>query len=162
MPVPQAGYNPPRRSVMIAASMNTVALPRPLVNRLLSDAQAHPDEEVCGLIGARDGHASSIYPVPNVSGDPARLFDMEPKALIDAMRTLRERGESLFAIYHSHPHAPAVPSAEDLRQAAYPDAVYLIISLDTQGVLEMRAWRLCEDTPEEIELELEEMLDEET
>jgi len=64
MPVPQAGYNPPRRSVMIAASMNTVALPRPLVNRLLSDAQAHPDEEVCGLIGARDGHATTIYPVP--------------------------------------------------------------------------------------------------
>ncbi len=141
--------------------MESVALPRPLVNRLLADAQAHPEEEVCGLVGARDGHATSLYPVPNVSDDPGRLFDMDPKALIDAMRTLRERGESLFAIYHSHPHAPAVPSAEDLRQAAYPDAVYLIVSLNTEGVLEMRAWRLREGEAEEIELELEEMLDEE-
>ncbi len=141
--------------------MDTVALPRSLVNRLLADAQTHPEEEVCGLVGARDGRASTLYPVPNVSSDPGRLFDMDPKALVDAMRTLRERGESLFAIYHSHPHAPAVPSAEDLRQAAYPDAIYLIVSLDTKGVLEMRAWRLREGRAEEIELELEEMLDEE-
>ncbi len=141
--------------------MDSVALPRTLVNRLLADAQTHPEAEVCGLVGARGGQATSVYPVPNVSGDPTRLFDMDPKGLIDAMRTLRERGETLFAIYHSHPHAPAVPSAEDLRQLAYPEAVYLIISLNTAGVLEMRAWRLHEDRAEALELELEEMLDEE-
>ena len=137
--------------------MTALALPRPIVNRLLAEAQQHPDTEVCGLIGARDGHAVSVYPVPNVSPDPGRLFDMDPRALIEAMRTLRERGERLHAIYHSHPHAPAEPSGEDLRQAAYPEAAYLIISLDTKGVLEMRAWRLNGQQADEIELDLEEM-----
>ncbi|RMG28256.1 MAG: M67 family peptidase [Gammaproteobacteria bacterium] len=139
--------------------MERIALPRPVVNRLLAEAQAHPETEVCGLIGARDGHAVSVYPVANVASDPGRLFDMDPRGLVDAMRTLRERGETLFAIYHSHPHAPAEPSATDLRELAYPEAVYLIISLDTRGVLQMRAWRLRDGRPEEAELDLEEMLD---
>ncbi len=55
---------------------------------------------------------------------------------------MRENGEALFAIYHSHPTSPAEPSAIDLELAAYPDALYLIISLNTKGVLEMRGFRL--------------------
>ena len=76
---------------------------------------------------------------------------MDPRDQIDALREMRERGESLFAIYHSHPDSPPAPSETDLKQAGYPEALYLIISLDTKGVLEMRGWRL---TPrwEEVEL----------
>ena len=55
---------------------------------------------------------------------------------------MREQQEELFAIYHSHPTAPAEPSATDLEMANYPDALYLIISLNTKGVLEMRGFRL--------------------
>jgi proteasome lid subunit RPN8/RPN11 len=51
---------------------------------------------------------------------------MEPGAQIDAMRDMRERGESLLAIFHSHPDSPAVPSTLDLARAAYPDTIYLI------------------------------------
>ncbi len=66
---------------------------------------------------------------------------MEPQSQIDAMRTMRESGEKLFAIYHSHPHAPASPSPLDRDEAAYPDALYLIISLNTEGVLELSGFR---------------------
>jgi proteasome lid subunit RPN8/RPN11 len=122
--------------------MTEVALPRAVVNRLLAHAQGAPDQEVCGLIGARDGVPVHVYPVANAAPDPAHLFAMAPKAQIDAMRQMRERGERLFAIYHSHPQAPATPSARDLAEAAYPEALYLIISLSTQGVLDMRGFRL--------------------
>ena len=70
---------------------------------------------------------------------------MEPKQQVAAMKTMRESGEELFAIYHSHPNAPAIPSARDIEQAAYPDAYYLIISLNTKGVLEMRCFKLLHD-----------------
>ena len=60
----------------------------------------------------------------------------------DAMKKMREADEELFAIYHSHPAAPATPSITDLELAAYPDAFYLIISLSTKGVLEMRAFKI--------------------
>ena len=67
---------------------------------------------------------------------------------------MRENGEELFAIYHSHPHAPATPSATDLQQAAYPTALYLIISLNTKGVLELQGFRLHRQQVTPVELEM--------
>ncbi len=132
----------------------SVILPRTLVNQLLGEAQRSPDTEVCGLVASRDDEPVAVYPVTNVAAEPGRLFQMDPRELIGVMRRIRERGETLFAIYHSHPHAPATPSATDLREAAYPDALHLIISLDTKGVLEMRGYRLQGDTMREVILEI--------
>lgn len=134
--------------------MGEVALPRNLVNRLLAHAQQSPEAEVCGLISARAGIPVRVYPVPNAASDPARLFFMEPSAQIRAMATMRERGETLFAIYHSHPHSPATPSARDLAEATYPEALYLIISLNTRGVLDMRGYRLHHGNVESVTLVL--------
>jgi proteasome lid subunit RPN8/RPN11 len=70
---------------------------------------------------------------------------MAPKEQLSAIKEMRESGEELFAIYHSHPTAPATPSASDIEQSAYPEAYYLIISLNTKGVLEMRCFKLLHD-----------------
>ena len=57
---------------------------------------------------------------------------------------MRERGEQLLAIYHSHPRsADPQPSATDVRLAYYPSAVYLIVGLgDPEPCL--RAFRIDE------------------
>ncbi|BBA35252.1 Mov34/MPN/PAD-1 family protein [Methylocaldum marinum] len=119
-----------------------IHIPRTLVNQLLRYAQTFPDVEICGLVGAKGGIPSHCYPVTNAAPTPDCRFQMEPREQIEAMRQMRERGEELFAIFHSHPAAPAELSAIDLEQAAYPDALYLIISLNTKGVLEMRGFRI--------------------
>ena len=49
-----------------------------------------------------------------VADDPARRFEMDPADQIRAMKTMRERGETMLAIYHSHPSAPPEPSVHDL------------------------------------------------
>ena len=134
--------------------MSQVTLPITLVNRILTHAQHSPETEVCGLISARGGVPDVVYPITNVSDAPQRLFSMEPAAQIEAMRRMRETGEELFAIYHSHPHAPAQPSARDLEEAAYPEVLYLIVSLDTKGVLEMRGFRLHGGEIERVDLEV--------
>ncbi len=135
--------------------MSTVKLPRPLVNELLHQAQLGADCEVCGLIGAREDVPQHCYPVPNIAPEPQQRFIMDPKEQIDALRQMRERGEALFAIYHSHPTAPAAPSMMDLDEAGYPDALYLIISLNTKGVLEMRGFYIQASRVLEVALELE-------
>lgn len=122
-----------------------ILLPRPLVQQLFHLAQASPDSEICGLISAADGSPRRCYPVANVSGDPAHLFDMDAQGQVQALRDIRERGETLFAIYHSHPYAPPEPSARDREHIGFPEAYYLIISLNTKGVLEMRAWQADAD-----------------
>ena len=134
--------------------MSTVKLPRPLVNELLHQAQLGADCEVCGLIGAHDGVPLRCYPVPNIAAEPQQRFIMDPKAQIDALRQMRERGEALFAIYHSHPTAPAAPSMMDRDEAGYPEALYLIISLNTKGVLEMRGFYIQAQDVVEVTLEL--------
>ena len=134
--------------------MDTLKLPRPLVNEILSQAQHSPENEICGLIGGRDGQAEHCYPVDNAALDQARRYQMDPKEQIDAMRNMRDNGEELIAIYHSHPHAPALPSETDLTEAEYPDAAYLIVSLNTVGVLEMTAFRIRERQAQSLALEL--------
>jgi len=119
----------------------TVTLPRPLVNQLLTEAQHHPEVEVCGLIG-RSSDGSHCYPVANIAEHPQTRFLLDPKQQIDADKQMRERGEALYAIYHSHPTSPPVPSASDQRLAEYPGVLYLIISPNATGVLEMRGFQL--------------------
>lgn len=134
--------------------MIAVKIPRALVNELLHQAQLGADCEICGLIGARDGVAQHCYPVPNIAVEPQQRFIMDPKTQIDALRQMRACGETLFAIYHSHPTAPAAPSMMDRNEAGYPEALYLIISLNTKGVLEMRGFYIQGEGVAEVALEL--------
>src|SRR5689334_18984656 len=129
-------------------------LPRTLVQDLFHQAQLSPKTEICGLVSAVDGEARACYPVTNVSGDPEHLFDLDAQGQIDALRRMREKGEHLFAIYHSHPSAPPVPSDRDHERIAYPDAYYLIISLNIKGVLELRAWKAATDSMQEVPLKI--------
>lgn len=133
-----------------------IQIPRKLTNQLLHLAQISPESEVCGLIGSKNGLASHCYPVNNISEQPAQRFFLDPAEQIAAMAAMREQGEELFAIYHSHPSAPANPSALDLELAAYSEALYLIISLNTKGILEMRGFRIEHKKALEIPLSLNE------
>lgn len=137
---------------MTEIQASVITLPRPLVNQILRHAQRSAEREVCGLIGGREGTPTKLYPVSNIAADPRRRYEMDPHQQIAAQRAMREHGEELWAIYHSHPESPAVPSAEDLKHLSYPDALYLIISLNTKGVLEMRGFRWINQTMQPVEL----------
>ena len=132
-----------------------IKLPRLLTNQLLHAAQIAGEQEICGLVGARESQPTTCYPIENIAEQPERHFQLNPQQQIEAMRQMRQRNESLFAIYHSHPNTPAEPSATDIELASYPDALYLIISLNTKGVLEMRGFRLNQQHTEEVNLELQ-------
>jgi proteasome lid subunit RPN8/RPN11 len=129
-----------------------IHVPRKLANQLLHLAQLSPDLEVCGLISSQNGVPSCCYPVANVAELPQQRFLLDAGQQISAMAKMRESGEDLFAIYHSHPTAPALPSTHDLELEAYPDALYLIISLNTKGILEMRGFKIDQKTALEIPL----------
>ncbi len=145
-----------RNDRTMSSTREAINLPRPLVNQLLHCAQASPETEVCGLIGAKDGAPASCHPVRNAAVQPGIRFQLDPAEQINAMRQMREKGEELFAIFHSHPGSPAEPSPSDLSELAYPEALYLIISLNTKGVLEMRGFRLNDEkTFSEVELRLD-------
>lgn len=137
-------------------SLADIRIPRKLANQLLHHAQLSPDQEVCGLVSSKNGVPSRCFPIANVAEHPEQRFLLDAAQQIAAMAALRTAGEDLFAIYHSHPTAPAQPSAYDLEQAAYPDALYLIISLNTKGILEMRGFKINQHAALEIPLVMNE------
>lgn len=112
---------------------------------MFAHARASAPEECCGLIGGHGFEAASVYPLRNVAPAPNVSYEAAPEELFAAQRRMRERGEGLLAIYHSHPRSndPA-PSASDVRLAFYPSAVYFIIGFDTRGECVLRAFRISE------------------
>jgi len=132
--------------------MKAIQIPRTIVNQLLTQAQGHADIEVCGLISATNGQPAKVYPVDNISSDKQHLFEMDPKKQIQAMKAMRENNEQLFAIYHSHPDTGAEPSLKDIAQSSYPDTLYLIISLSTKGVLQIKGFYIRDHDSEAVEL----------
>jgi [CysO sulfur-carrier protein]-S-L-cysteine hydrolase len=129
-----------------------IQIPRKITNQLLHLAQISPDYEVCGLIGSKNGLPIHCYPIKNTAEHPQKHFLLDAGQQISAMTKMRELGENIFAIYHSHPTSSALPSTNDLELAAYPDVLYLIISLNTKGILEMRGFKIQQKTAKEISL----------
>jgi len=120
-----------------------------ITNEQFSEIIAHAREaaphECCGLIGgAAGGMARSIYRARNIASDPLVTYEASPEDLFAAQRTMRERGEELIAIYHSHPRSTdPQPSPTDVRLAYYPSAVYLIVGLENDEPC-LRAFRISE------------------
>ncbi|HLR07443.1 MAG TPA: M67 family metallopeptidase [Pyrinomonadaceae bacterium] len=105
--------------------------------------QAAP-HECCGLIGGNDARTRTVYPLRNVATDPFVTYEAAPEDLFAAQRAMRDRGEQLLAIYHSHPRSDdPQPSETDVRLAYYPSAVYFIIGLGN-GEPCLRAFRISE------------------
>ncbi|MGB7921962.1 MAG: M67 family metallopeptidase [Pyrinomonadaceae bacterium] len=115
------------------------------VEEMCAHAREANPAECCGLIGAADDHrARSIYRASNVAPDPRVGYEIAVRELLDAQRLMRERGEELWGIYHSHPRSiDPVPSETDVRLAYYPSAVYFIIGFSA-GVAVLRAFRISE------------------
>jgi len=133
--------------------MNTeLSLPRTVVNQMLAHAQHNPEQEICGLISQAADQSVRYLRIDNRATDKSQRFEMDEKQLIDSLRQMRERGEKLLAIVHSHPHSAALASRIDIEQAQYPDAYYLIISLNTRGVLEMRAYKISNGAASEVKV----------
>ena len=91
-----------------------------------------------------DGRARTIYATRNIAADPLVSYEAAPEDLFAAQRVMRERGEQLLAIYHSHPRSSdPEPSPTDVRLAYYPAAVYLIVGLGNSEPC-ARAFRIYE------------------
>ncbi|HEY8225305.1 MAG TPA: M67 family metallopeptidase [Pyrinomonadaceae bacterium] len=108
-----------------------IFLRRSQLTEILLHAQQAAPYECCGLIGgSEDGRTASIYRLTNVAPNTEIAYEAAPEQLFSAQRQMRQRGETLLAIYHSHPRAAEpTPSETDVRLAYYPSATYLIVGL---------------------------------
>lgn len=109
----------------------------------------HP-VECCGLVSGSNGLITDIHQLRNDAETPETRYFATPEELFAAMRRIRDSGQSLLGVYHSHPRTPAYPSASDVEMAFYPEAFYFIISLEPS--VELRAFKIEDSKIEDVEI----------
>ncbi|MFP4147965.1 MAG: Mov34/MPN/PAD-1 family protein [Nitriliruptoraceae bacterium] len=109
-------------------------------DRLVAHARSDAPYEVCGLLGLHPDGRIDHHPIDNADRS-VTTYTMEPRQLLKAMRAI-EDAELDLAIYHSHTHTRAYPSATDIRLAAYPEATYVIVTLEDRDHPDIRAFRI--------------------
>jgi proteasome lid subunit RPN8/RPN11 len=117
----------------------SVTISSELVQRLAAAADASPDAEICGLLFGAAERIDTAEACANVAANPARAFEIDPRALFAAHRRARRGGVPVIGHYHSHPSGLPVPSPRDAAQAMGDGAVWLILG---GGIA--RVWRSVE------------------
>ena len=125
--------------------MPPIQLRREHLEAMIDHARESAPAECCGLIGGTtESKAATLYRLRNVTSEPEVRYEAAPEDLFNAQRQMRERGEELLAIYHSHPRAvEPTPSETDVNLAYYPSATYLIIGLGGTGPI-VKAFNISE------------------
>lgn len=133
-----------------------LTLSTPVAEQLLAHARAELPNEACGLLSGdlAGGRAVAFHPARNAEASPLR-YNVHPDDLVRIVFGIEDNGEDLVAIFHSHTHTPAVPSATDHRTAQYPDAFYLLATLadpEARPPDALRAWRIRDGSSVEVPL----------
>lgn len=120
---------------------------------IINHARACKPEEACGILaGEADGVAKKVFLMENAEHSDV-FYTMDSREQFEVFDAIERDGLKLLAIFHSHPHSPPLPSAQDLELAFYPDAFYLIISLMHEEP-QAGVFRIVDGRIEEAELAL--------
>lgn len=127
-------------------------LPKEMYEAIIEHARRDVPRECCGIIAGHSGIPSQLYELRNIA-EGNRLYEVDPAQLIELeFNVLENDGSDIVAIYHSHPESPAYPSRTDVDLAYWPEAVYLICSLENPAEPYIRGFRIRDEAITEVAL----------
>jgi proteasome lid subunit RPN8/RPN11 len=125
-----------------------------LVDEMVAHAREDVPNECCGMIGGRDGEATSVVRVENAAASPLR-YEMDPQGQFDALKAIEDGGDELLGIYHSHTRSAAYPSQTDVNEARmWPEQVYVIVSLENEEAPDVKAYDLADLKIADVDLDV--------
>jgi proteasome lid subunit RPN8/RPN11 len=131
-----------------------VRISQGLIDEMIAHAHEDLPNECCGMIGGQDGVATRVVRVTNAAASPLR-YEMDSQEMITAYNALEGEGE-LLGIYHSHTKSAAYPSQTDVNQAvAWPEQIYVIVSLADEEAPEVRAYLLKDMRIADVEIDVQ-------
>jgi proteasome lid subunit RPN8/RPN11 len=129
-------------------------LERKYADEIIAQAREEAPSECCGVLAGRDGRVEKLFRAVNAEKSPYR-YNVDPHDLLRIYRECDANGWDFLAIYHSHTHTEAYPSPTDVSLAAWPDSLYVIVSLLDPENPVLRAFRIQDRrvTEEEVLIE---------
>ncbi len=126
---------------------------------IFQEIRGHGEEtyphECCGVLlgemnlDANERRVSLAIRCGNTRTDSAHnRYHIDPKELIAAQKTARERGEDIVGFYHSHPDHPAQWSQTDFAEAHWIGCSYVITAV-AKGKAEITNSFLLDGSTEE-------------
>jgi proteasome lid subunit RPN8/RPN11 len=142
----------------------TVSIAAAVIQEIIDHARAEDPNEACGVIIGDRYAADGGYPLRfEATGNKAAspyLYEIDPDDLLRLTIETDDNEQVFWAIVHSHTHTPARPSSTDIRQALYPDALYILVSLSPEeaevstDAPSLRAWRILDGEVHEVEIQV--------
>ena len=126
-------------------------LEKKYVDLMVAHALEDDPNECCGILAGPGESVTKLYRMTNTEHSPYR-YNMDPRELYLTYREIEDNGWDLVAIYHSHTHSPAYPSATDVRLATWPEAYYILVSLMDHDNPAVQAFTIADDAVTEAEL----------
>lgn len=118
---------------------------------ILEHASRSGEVECCGILLGTSSTIVQALPATNLLASPV-AFLIDPADHFAARRLARQAALDVVGFYHSHPRSAPRPSPRDVAEAAYDEAVYLIVGLEA-GQRTLRAFRIRQAKAEEIVLQ---------
>ena len=129
--------------------MPELIIPKNILEKIIAHCKSAYPEEACGILAGKSRAIETVFEMTNAENSPVSYF-MDSREQFQVMKEIRNTGTEMLAIYHSHPHSPAVPSQKDVTLASYPDAAYIIIGLSDMDRPEIKAYLISEGHISEI------------
>jgi len=131
-----------------------VKISQQMIDEMVAHAREDLPNECCGMIGGRDGEATSVVRVENAAASPLR-YEMDPQGQYDALKSIEDAGEELIGIYHSHTRSAAYPSQTDVNEARmWPEQAYVIVSLENDEEPVVKAYDLADLKIADVDLDV--------
>jgi len=123
--------------------------------RQMTDHALEDDpNECCGILAGRNGSIDMVYRTVNAEASRYR-YVIDPNEYERIEKDIAYRGMEMIAIYHSHTHSEAYPSATDVRLAnPWLEVRYLLISLLDKDNPPIRAFHINSGAVTEEELRI--------
>lgn len=126
--------------------MMSLYLPDHARAQLEEMARAGYPLETCGLLIGMTRHDGSevrrVAQARNLNQERAHdRYELDPQDFLQIDERARAEGFEVVGVWHSHPDHPAHPSETD-RAGAWEGWSYVIVSVTSDGIAELRCWRL--------------------
>lgn len=127
--------------------------------RIIDHCTTGLPHEACGILAGQENRVEKIYCMTNAKPGPA-YYEMDAEEQFRVMKDIRESGNAMVGMFHSHPSGQAWPSSIDVEKAYwpgsqlpnYPDAVYVIVSFMNRAKPVVRGFSIEEGNVTEVPL----------